>query len=90
MLTIDQILQRLGNLSFSQDAEELGKFDSYSRSVALVFVMARAPTVADRLRVSRMGQHLRRAVGESITNCRNAAPGLDCGRSVAASGARLL
>jgi hypothetical protein len=49
MLTVDQISQRLGNVSLAQAAEELGKFDSYSRSVALVFVMARA-SGADRLR----------------------------------------
>jgi hypothetical protein len=32
MLTGDQISQRSGNLSLSKAVEELGKFDSYSRT----------------------------------------------------------
>jgi hypothetical protein len=51
LLTTDEILHRLEGLTFAQAAEELGIFSSYERATALIVVMARAPTAADRVRV---------------------------------------
>ena len=51
MLSIDQIAERLKGLNFAEAAAKLGEFDSYSRTVALVFVLWRSPTPADTIRV---------------------------------------
>jgi hypothetical protein len=51
MLSIDQIADRLAGIPFAQAAKQLGLFDSYERTVAIVFVMQRAPTAVDCLRV---------------------------------------
>ncbi len=51
MLNIDQISARLDGLSFAEAAQQIITFDSYERTVALVYVMARAPTPVDGLRI---------------------------------------
>jgi hypothetical protein len=51
MLSIDQIDGRLSGLTFAEAENELGMFDSYERTPALVLVLGRAPTPADIMRV---------------------------------------
>ena len=51
MLTTDDISDRLDGLTFTEAVKELGLFNSYERTTAMVLVMARSPTAADRLRV---------------------------------------
>jgi hypothetical protein len=51
MLSIYQIGERLKGLTFAEAAAKLGEFDSYSRSVALAFVLCRSPTPVDTIRV---------------------------------------
>src|SRR5262245_52912263 len=51
MLTTDDIFDRLDGLTFTEAVKELGLLNSYERTTAMVLVMARAPTAADRLRV---------------------------------------
>jgi hypothetical protein len=46
-----EILDRLSGLTFAEAEGELGNFDSYERSLALVFVLMRTPTPADAIRV---------------------------------------
>lgn len=51
MLSVNQITERLADLSFAEAEERLIQFNSWERPTALVLVMCRAPTAADRLRV---------------------------------------
>jgi hypothetical protein len=51
MLSIYQIRERLKDLTFAEAAAKLGKFDSYSRSVASALVLCRSPTPVDTIRV---------------------------------------
>jgi hypothetical protein len=51
MLSADQIGEMLKGLTFAEAAAKLGEFDSYSRSVALAFVLCRSPTPSDTIRV---------------------------------------
>jgi hypothetical protein len=65
MLSIYQIGERLKGLTFAEAAAKLGEFESYSRSVALAFVLCRANTSGHHPRVSGVGKHLRCALVES-------------------------
>src|SRR5262245_50421149 len=51
MHSTDEIAAELHGLSFAEQAKRLALFDSYDRSLAMVFVLWSAPTPADRLRV---------------------------------------
>jgi hypothetical protein len=46
---VDQILQERESLSFQEAEQQLAFFSSYDRTIALVFVLLRAPSTADRL-----------------------------------------
>lgn len=50
MLNLDQILQQLESLSFREAERRLGVFDSFDRTIALIFVLQRAPSAADQLK----------------------------------------
>jgi hypothetical protein len=79
MLSIDQIDGRLSGLTFAEAENELGMFNSYERTPALVLVLGRAPTPADIMRVfldwghmcdapwwdrTHIAMYLRRAISE--------------------------
>jgi hypothetical protein len=52
------ILRRLKGLTFSAAQQQLLEFDSYDRTIALPFVLHRAPTLAERLKVFLDWWHL--------------------------------
>lgn len=79
MLSVNQITERLADLSLAEAEERLIQFNSWERPTALVLVMCRAPTAADCLRVflewgdvcdapwwerSNIAKSLRRALAE--------------------------